>query len=78
MKYLKKYQNKAEENAHLEKYLKNKNDIAKHNQLYDKGEVSYKLSFNKHSDVSHNDFVFSMHVYKQYRSHWYKENLLKL
>ncbi|XP_031627883.1 cathepsin L1-like [Contarinia nasturtii] len=59
-KYSKNYQNQDEDRMHMEIYLKHKQEIVKHNQLYDKGLASYTMSLNAYSDIPHMEFVSLM------------------
>lgn len=36
--------------------MENKHHIAKHNQLYDQGKVSFKLAVNKYADLLPHEF----------------------
>lgn len=37
--------------------MDNRHKIAKHNQLYEKGQISYNLKLNKYADLLHHEFV---------------------
>lgn len=41
-------------------FLQHKNEVAKHNQLFNEGLVSYTMSLNEYSDLSHTEFVSRM------------------
>lgn len=67
LKHLRRYQNIHEERLRMQNFFKHKNDIDAHNQLYEKGVVSFQMSLNKYSDLSHDDFVFHLNDFKRSR-----------
>uniref|UniRef100_A0A0C9PTJ9 Cp1_0 protein n=1 Tax=Fopius arisanus TaxID=64838 RepID=A0A0C9PTJ9_9HYME len=73
MEHKKHYSNEVEERFRLKIFNENKLKIAKHNQLYAAGKVSFKMAVNKYSDMLHNEFRETMNGYnntlrKQLRS----------
>lgn len=46
-------------------FTDNKLKIAKHNQLYELGQVSYKLKLNKYSDLLHHEFVATLNGFNR-------------
>lgn len=46
-------------------FMENKRKIAKHNQLYELGKVTYKLGLNKYADMLHQEFVATMNGYNR-------------
>ncbi|XP_055296470.1 procathepsin L-like isoform X2 [Sitodiplosis mosellana] len=59
-KYSKKYQNQADDRLHMGIFLQNKNEVMRHNQLFNEGIVSFTMSLNAYSDLSHTEFVSQM------------------
>ncbi|CAD7089017.1 unnamed protein product [Hermetia illucens] len=53
----KAYSDDTEEKFRMKIFVENKHKIAKHNQRYERGEVSYKLGLNKYADMLHQEFV---------------------
>jgi len=53
----KEYQDDTEEKFRMKIFMENKHKIAKHNQLYDQGLVSFKLSMNKFTDLLPHEFT---------------------
>uniref|UniRef100_A0A1A9X317 Cathepsin L n=1 Tax=Glossina brevipalpis TaxID=37001 RepID=A0A1A9X317_9MUSC len=56
MEHHKEYTSSIEENFRLKIYNENRHKIAKHNQLYAAGKVTYKLGLNKYSDLLNHEF----------------------
>ncbi|XP_063241692.1 collagen alpha-3(IX) chain-like isoform X2 [Bacillus rossius redtenbacheri] len=52
MKYGKKYSNKTEEKFRLKVFLDNWRKITKHNDRYERGEVTFKMGMNKYGDLA--------------------------
>lgn len=50
LQYNKKYEQKFEDEKRLQIFIANKLYIAKHNQLYEKGELTYSLEMNRFGD----------------------------
>ncbi|XP_047738745.1 procathepsin L isoform X3 [Hyalella azteca] len=59
----KKYE-PVEEAFRLKVFAENKMKIARHNQLYNKGERTYDLKMNRFGDMLHNEFVHTMNGYR--------------
>lgn len=53
----KNYDSETEERFRMKIFMDNKHKIAKHNQLYENGIVTYKLGLNKYADLLHHEFV---------------------
>lgn len=56
MTHAKEYE-PSDEKFRMKIFLDNKHKIAKHNQMYAAGEVSYKLALNSYADLLHHEFV---------------------
>jgi len=61
----KKYKSETEEKFRLKIYAENRHKIATHNQLYDLGQVSYRLSENKYADMLHHEFIETMNGFNR-------------
>lgn len=46
-------------------FAENKHKIAKHNQRYERGEVTYRLAPNKYSDMLPHEFVHTMNGFNR-------------
>lgn len=57
LEHKKSYESETEENFRLKIFMDNKHKIAKHNQLYEQGSISYNLKLNKYADLLHHEFV---------------------
>jgi cathepsin L len=70
LEHRKHYQDETEERFRLKIFYENKHKIAKHNQLYAAGKVSYKLGLNKYADMLHHEFKQTMNGfnYTQYKT----------
>ncbi|CAH2046662.1 unnamed protein product, partial [Iphiclides podalirius] len=60
MEYQKEYGSEVEDQFRMKIYAENKHKIAKHNQRFAQGLVSYRLKVNKYADMLHNEFVNAM------------------
>lgn len=63
--HTKQYKSDTEERFRMKIFMENKNKIAQHNQLYEKGHVSYKLALNKYGDLLHHEFVSHMNGFNR-------------
>lgn len=72
LEHSKKYINPVEERFRQKVFLENRRKIAKHNQLYEMGKVTYKLGLNKYSDLLHQEFVEAMNGFNRTASKSYK------
>lgn len=45
--------------------MENSHHIAKHNQLYEQGLVSYKLKLNKWADMLHHEFIHTLNGFNR-------------
>lgn len=61
----KSYENEIEEKFRMKIFQENKHIIAKHNQRYSQGLVSYKLGINKYADMLHHEFVNTLNGYNR-------------
>ena len=60
MMHSKQYDNRAEESIRFKIYMENRHLIAKHNQKYAKKEVSYQMAVNELSDMTSEEFLYTM------------------
>ncbi|XP_017777378.1 PREDICTED: cathepsin L [Nicrophorus vespilloides] len=65
LSHSKKYESKTEEKFRMKIFMENSHKVAKHNQMYDMGMVSYKLSLNKWADMLHHEFVHTVNGYNR-------------
>lgn len=65
LEHSKEYKSDTEERFRMKIFMENKNKIAQHNQLYEKGHVSYKLALNKYGDLLHHEFVAHMNGFNR-------------
>jgi len=56
LEHRKNYLDETEERFRLKIFNENKHKIAKHNQRYAEGKVSFKLAVNKYADMLHHEF----------------------
>ncbi|XP_068148101.1 cathepsin L1 isoform X1 [Drosophila tropicalis] len=73
LEHRKNYADSTEESFRMKIFTENKHHIAKHNQRFATGEVSYKLALNKYADMLHHEFKETMNgfnytLHKQLRS----------
>lgn len=68
LRHKKQYKSETEEKFRLKIYAENRHKIAKHNQLYDLGKVSYSLAENKYADMLHHEFVNTMNGFNRSNS----------
>lgn len=69
LSHSKNYDNDVEEKFRMKIYMENKHKIAKHNQKYAQGLVSYKLGLNKYADLLHNEFASIMNGFNRSNTH---------
>lgn len=65
MEHEKLYQDETEEQLRMKIFIENREWIAKHNQLYALGLVSYKLGVTPFADMSQQEF---MEIFNGYQS----------
>lgn len=65
MKHSKRYTNFFEDSRRMNTYIENRRRIDEHNQLFDSGNVTYRMSLNEYSDLSHDEFVAQMNGAKR-------------
>ncbi|XP_050296021.1 cathepsin L isoform X2 [Anthonomus grandis grandis] len=53
----KSYESETEERFRMKIFMDNAHKVAKHNQRFEKGEVTFKLGLNKYADLLHHEFV---------------------
>lgn len=63
-KYSKNYPNETEENRRMAIFLDNKNKTEQHNQLFEKGLVTYEQGLNKYSDLTADEFRNRMNGFR--------------
>lgn len=63
LEHRKNYGNEVEERFRMKIFNENRHKIAKHNQLFAQGKVSYKLGLNKYADMLHHEFKETMNGY---------------
>jgi len=61
----KTYDSETEENFRLKIFMDNKHKIAKHNQEFEAGHVSYKLRLNQYADLLHHEFVRTLNGFNK-------------
>lgn len=69
LEHKKVYDNEIEEKFRMKIFAENKHKVAKHNQRYQRGEVSFKLSTNKYADMLHHEFVHTMNGFNRTAKH---------
>lgn len=65
LEHKKNYDSETEESFRLNIFMENKNLVAKHNQKYHLGHVSYKLGLNKYADMLHSEFVSTLNGFNK-------------
>ncbi|KAG4072621.1 hypothetical protein HA402_004710 [Bradysia odoriphaga] len=60
LRYAKVYPTKLEELHRNKIFLKNKLEIIQHNNLYELGQVSFRLGLNEYSDLEYSEFITRM------------------
>nr|AAL16954.1 cathepsin L-like cysteine protease precursor [Delia radicum] len=63
MEHRKNFLSEVEERFRMKIFNENRHKIAKHNQLYAQGKVSFKLGLNKYSDMLYHEFKETMNGY---------------
>lgn len=63
----KQYGSDTEEKFRMKIYMDNMHKIAVHNQKYELGLVSYKLSPNKYADMLHHEFIHTLNGFNRTR-----------
>ncbi|KOB67315.1 Cysteine proteinase [Operophtera brumata] len=69
MEHKKNYESDIEDRFRMKIYAENKHKIAKHNQRFQKGLVSYELKQNKYGDMLHYEFVHTMNGFNKTSKH---------
>ncbi|XP_059045614.1 cathepsin L [Achroia grisella] len=69
MEHSKQYSSEVEDKFRMKIYAENKHRIAKHNQRFEQGLVTYKLRQNKYGDMLHHEFVHTMNGYNRTSKH---------
>ncbi|CAH2085104.1 unnamed protein product [Euphydryas editha] len=57
LEHEKSYESEEEERNRMMIFLANKYHVDKHNLLFERGQVTFRLGLNKYSDMSHDEFV---------------------
>ncbi|CAH2046658.1 unnamed protein product, partial [Iphiclides podalirius] len=65
MEHKKEYRSEIEDRFRMKIYAENKHKIAKHNQRFAQGLVTYRLKLNKYSDMLHIEFVHTMNGFNR-------------
>lgn len=65
----KAYDSDVEDKFRMKMYAENKLRIAKHNQRFQQGHVSYTLKPNKYADMLHHEFVHTMNGFNKTVKH---------
>lgn len=65
MEHKKVYDSEVEDKFRMKIYAENKHKIAKHNQRFEQGLVSYKLKQNKYGDLLHHEFTHIMNGFNK-------------
>jgi cathepsin L len=65
LQHRKKYESETDEKYRLKIFMENKHKIAKHNQRFELGLVSYKLAPNKYADMMHHEFVSTLNGFNR-------------
>lgn len=60
LKYAKNYRNETEEKMRMGIFLENKHKIDEHNERHANGSVTFKMSLNKYSDLTSDEFSTQM------------------
>lgn len=60
LQHSKNYESDTEENFRMKIFMENRYKIARHNQAYEAGHVSYKLAMNRFGDLLHHEFLSTM------------------
>lgn len=68
----KKYRSEHEESLRFEIFRDNKHKIAKHNQRFLNGEVSYSVDVNKYADLLPREFAEKMNGFNRSTENRYK------
>lgn len=61
----KQYASDTEEKFRMKIFMENRHKIAKHNQRYEMGLVSYKLGVNKYADMLHHEFTRTLNGFNK-------------
>uniref|UniRef100_A0A1L8DPC9 cathepsin L n=1 Tax=Nyssomyia neivai TaxID=330878 RepID=A0A1L8DPC9_9DIPT len=61
----KAYRDAHEDKMRFEIFKDNKHKIARHNQRYEDGKVTYKLGLNKYADLLHHEFVAKLNGFNK-------------
>ncbi|CAH2085097.1 unnamed protein product [Euphydryas editha] len=69
LEHRKSYESETEERFRMKIFAENKHKIAKHNQRFERGQVTYRLAPNKYSDMLHHEFVHTMNGFNRTAKH---------
>ncbi|XP_066992744.2 cathepsin L [Anabrus simplex] len=64
LQHRKKYASPREEEYRMQIFMETANKIAKHNEAFARGEVSYKMGLNKFADMTNEEFINTMTGYR--------------
>ncbi|XP_022908930.1 cathepsin L-like peptidase [Onthophagus taurus] len=74
----KSYEDPTEEKYRMKIFMENSHKVAKHNQLYEQGHVTFKMKINKYADLLHHEFIHTLNGFNRttgYKSAAYQEDL---
>ncbi|XP_013189513.1 cathepsin L [Amyelois transitella] len=69
LEHNKNYESELEDKFRMKIFADNKHRIARHNQRYEQGLVSFKLKPNKYADMLHHEFVKTMNGFNRTVKH---------
>lgn len=72
LEHKKSYGSETEENFRRKIYLDNKQKVERHNALFHRREVTFKLKLNRFADMLHHEFVSAMNGFN--KSRYYETN----
>ncbi|XP_039755080.1 cathepsin L [Pararge aegeria] len=69
LEHEKTYESETEERFRMKIFAENRHKVARHNQLFAKGLVSFRLAPNKYADMLHHEFVHTMNGFNRTSKH---------
>ncbi|CAH0720286.1 unnamed protein product, partial [Brenthis ino] len=69
LEHKKEYESEVEERFRMKIFAENKHKVAKHNQRYERGQVSFRLATNKYADMLPHEFVHTMNGFNRTVKH---------
>ncbi|XP_067004602.2 cathepsin L [Anabrus simplex] len=64
LQHRKKYTSPREDEHRMQIFMETRNKIAKHNEAFERGEVTYKMGLNKFADMTNEEFINTMTGYR--------------